>query len=88
MYVFSFFSSYHYSAHAAYCQSKLAQVSFSSHLHQEMQRGGFRVNSCAVDPGMVNTALYCHLWTPLRMAQRVIARLFFRVKHFLTFSTQ
>ncbi|XP_024142152.1 dehydrogenase/reductase SDR family member on chromosome X isoform X1 [Oryzias melastigma] len=71
-------SSYQYSAHAAYCQSKLAQVLFSSHLHQEMQRGGFCVSSCAVDPGMVNTALYCHLWTPLRMAQRVIARLLFR----------
>ncbi|XP_028291550.1 dehydrogenase/reductase SDR family member on chromosome X-like [Gouania willdenowi] len=67
-----------YSAHAAYCQSKLAQVLFSSHLHLEMQRGGFPVSSCAVDPGMVDTGLYSHLWTPLRLAQSVIARLFFR----------
>ncbi|XP_047457298.1 dehydrogenase/reductase SDR family member on chromosome X-like isoform X2 [Mugil cephalus] len=67
-----------YSAHAAYCQSKLAQLLFSSHLHQEMQRGGFPVSSCAADPGMVDTALYRHLWTPLRLAQCVIARLLFR----------
>ncbi|XP_037542302.1 dehydrogenase/reductase SDR family member on chromosome X-like [Nematolebias whitei] len=68
----------HYSAHAAYCNSKLAQLLFSSHLHQEMQRGRTPVRSCAVDPGMVDTALYCHLWTPLRMAQSLIARLLFR----------
>ncbi|KAM6934511.1 polyprenol dehydrogenase, partial [Xenentodon cancila] len=68
----------HYSAHAAYCQSKLAQLWFSSHLHQEMQRGGFLVSSRAVDPGMVDTALYCHLWVPLRLLQMIIARLLFR----------
>ncbi|XP_047226728.1 dehydrogenase/reductase SDR family member on chromosome X-like isoform X3 [Girardinichthys multiradiatus] len=68
----------HYSAHAAYCQSKLGQVLFSSHLHQQMQREGFPVVSCAVDPGMVDTALYQHLCTPLRMAQSLIARLLFR----------
>lgn len=67
-----------YSAHAAYCQSKLAQLLFSSRLHQEMQRGGFPVSSCAVDPGMVDTTLYRHIWTPLRLAQSVIARLLFR----------
>ncbi|XP_051814377.1 dehydrogenase/reductase SDR family member on chromosome X isoform X2 [Acanthochromis polyacanthus] len=68
----------HYSAHAAYCHSKLAQLLFSSHLHQEMQSGGFPVSSCAVDPGMVDTSLYRHLWTPLRLAQSVIAGLLFR----------
>ncbi|XP_040912280.1 dehydrogenase/reductase SDR family member on chromosome X-like [Toxotes jaculatrix] len=67
-----------YSAHAAYCQSKLAQLLFSSHLHQELQRGGFPVSSCAVDPGMVNTALYRHLWMPLRLAQSIIALLLLR----------
>lgn len=67
-----------YSSHAAYCQSKLAQVLFSFHLHQEMQSGGFQVSSCAVDPGMVDTALYRHLWTPLHLSQSVIARLLFR----------
>lgn len=67
-----------YSTHAAYCQSKLAQLLFSSHLHQEMQREGFPVSLCAVDPGMVDTGLYRHLWTPLRPAQSVIAHLLFR----------
>ncbi|GAA6230152.1 dehydrogenase/reductase SDR family member on chromosome X-like isoform X1 [Lates japonicus] len=67
-----------YSAHAAYCQSKLAQLLFSSHLHQELQHGGFPVSSCAVDPGMVDTALYRHLWMPLRLAQSTIAHLLFR----------
>lgn len=69
-----------YSAHAAYCHSKLAQLLFSSHLHQELQRGGLPLSSCAVDPGMVDTALYRHLWTPLCLAQSAIARLLFRVK--------
>lgn len=77
---FSLFSQY-YSAHAAYCQSKLAQLLFSSHLHQELQSGGSPLSSCAVDPGMVDTALYRHLWTPLCLAQGAIARLLFRVKH-------
>ncbi|XP_036965767.1 dehydrogenase/reductase SDR family member on chromosome X-like isoform X3 [Acanthopagrus latus] len=67
-----------YSAHAAYCHSKLAQLLFSSYLHQELQRGGSPLSSCAVDPGMVDTALYRHLWTPLSLAQSVIARLLFR----------
>lgn len=72
--------SQYYSAHAAYCHSKLAQVLFSFQLHQELQSGGYPLSSCAVDPGMVNTALYRHLWTPLCLAQRVIARLLFKVK--------
>ncbi|XP_078117764.1 polyprenol dehydrogenase isoform X2 [Sander vitreus] len=67
-----------YSAHAAYCHSKLAQLLFSSHLHQDMQLGGFPLSSCAVDPGMVDTALYRHLWTPLCLAHSAIARLLFR----------
>ncbi|XP_068507693.1 dehydrogenase/reductase SDR family member on chromosome X isoform X1 [Syngnathus scovelli] len=67
-----------YSAHAAYCQSKLAQLLFSSHLHRELEQGGFPVSSCAVDPGVVATSLYRHLWTPLRLAHGVVARLLFR----------
>ncbi|XP_070771345.1 polyprenol dehydrogenase [Enoplosus armatus] len=67
-----------YSAHAAYCHSKLAQLLFSYHLHQELQRGGVPLSSCAVDPGMVDTALYRHLWTPLCLAQSTIAHLLFR----------
>ncbi|KAM3607324.1 uncharacterized protein V6R79_005706 [Siganus canaliculatus] len=67
-----------YSAHAAYCDSKLAQLLFSSHLHQELQHAGSPVSSCAVDPGMVDTALYRHLWSPLLLVQGVIARLLFK----------
>ncbi|KAF7648832.1 hypothetical protein LDENG_00151100, partial [Lucifuga dentata] len=68
----------HYSAHASYCQSKLALLLFSYQLQRELQHGGFLVSSFAVDPGMVDTALYRHLWTPLHLAQRAIARLLFR----------
>ncbi|XP_022595967.1 dehydrogenase/reductase SDR family member on chromosome X-like isoform X2 [Seriola dumerili] len=67
-----------YSAHAAYCHSKLAQLLFSSHLHQELQHGGSPVSSCAVDPGMVDTALYRHLWMPLRLAHSTVAHLLLR----------
>lgn len=70
-------SSEFYSAHGTYCQSKLAQLLFSSHLQQVLQCGGFPVSCCAVDPGMVNTALYRHIWTPLRLAQSAIAQLLF-----------
>lgn len=72
--------SQNYSAHAAYCNSKLAQVLFSSYLHQELQGGGFSVSSCAVDPGMVDTALYRYLWTPLWLPQSIVAHLLFRVR--------
>uniref|UniRef100_A0A8C7GP25 Dehydrogenase/reductase (SDR family) X-linked n=1 Tax=Oncorhynchus kisutch TaxID=8019 RepID=A0A8C7GP25_ONCKI len=68
-----------YSAHAAYSQSKLALLLFSSHLQQRLDRGGFPVSSCAVDPGMVDTSLYCHLFPTARLAQTAIAHLLFRV---------
>nr|XP_046217061.1 dehydrogenase/reductase SDR family member on chromosome X-like [Oncorhynchus gorbuscha] len=67
-----------YSAHAAYSQSKLALLLFSSHLQQRLDRGGFPVSSWAVDPGMVDTSLYCHLFTTARLARTAIARLLFR----------
>lgn len=70
-------NSEYYSAHAAYCQSKLAQLLFSTHLQQALRAGGFPVSSCAVDPGMVHTALYRHIWAPLRLAQGVVAQLLF-----------
>lgn len=82
---FAFSLSQCYSAHAAYCHSKLAQLLFSSHLHQELQHGHFPVISCAVDPGMVDTALYRHLWTPVRLVQSIIAHLLFKVKWYSVF---
>lgn len=71
--------SQYYSAHAAYC-NKLAQLLCSSYLHQELQKEGSSVSSWAVDPGMVDTALYRHLWTGLWLPQRKIAYLLFRVR--------
>ncbi|XP_072301174.1 polyprenol dehydrogenase isoform X2 [Eucyclogobius newberryi] len=70
-------SSEYYSSHAAYCGSKLALLVFSLQLQQELRAGGFPVSSCAVDPGMVHTALYRHIWAPLRLAQGVMAQLLF-----------
>uniref|UniRef100_A0A8K9XIZ3 Dehydrogenase/reductase (SDR family) X-linked n=1 Tax=Oncorhynchus mykiss TaxID=8022 RepID=A0A8K9XIZ3_ONCMY len=67
-----------YSAHVAYSQSKLALLLFSSHLQQRLDRGGFPVSSCAVDPGMVDTSLYCHLFLTARLSQTAIARLLYR----------
>ncbi|KAG7241659.1 hypothetical protein INR49_025124 [Caranx melampygus] len=67
-----------YSAHAVYCHSKLAQLLFSSHLYQELQHEGSPVSVCAVDPGMVDTALYRHLWTPVRLAHSIVAHLLLR----------
>lgn len=69
-----------YSAHAAYCHSKLAQLLFSSRLNQELQHEGSQVSVCAADPGMVDTALYRHLWTPVRLAHSIVAHLLLRVK--------
>ncbi|XP_064800830.1 dehydrogenase/reductase SDR family member on chromosome X-like [Oncorhynchus masou masou] len=62
-----------YSGQAACSQSKLALLLFSSHLQQRLDRGGF-----PVDPGMVDTSLYCHLFPTARLAQTAIARLLFR----------
>ncbi|KAM6970506.1 polyprenol dehydrogenase [Aplochiton taeniatus] len=73
-----------YSAHAAYCQSKLALLLFSSHLQRGLAREGFPVSSSAVDPGMVDTALYRHLSFPLRLVQSPVARLLFRCLLFRT----
>ncbi|KAJ0070110.1 hypothetical protein NL108_002439 [Boleophthalmus pectinirostris] len=67
----------YYSAHAAYCRSKLALLLFSLQLQRVLRAGGAPVSSCAVDPGMVHTALYQHMWAPLRLAQGVIAQLLF-----------
>lgn len=44
------------------------------------------MTSCAVDPGVVNTALYQHLWTPLRLVHGTLAPWFLRVTLLLLFS--
>uniref|UniRef100_A0A3B4WUL9 Dehydrogenase/reductase (SDR family) X-linked n=1 Tax=Seriola lalandi dorsalis TaxID=1841481 RepID=A0A3B4WUL9_SERLL len=52
---------------------KLALVLFTYHLQEQMTAGGFPVTVNAVDPGMVDTALYDNLWS---LAQRP----FFKVR--------
>lgn len=70
---------YNYSPHAAYAHSKLALVLFTYRLQQELTAGGFPVTANAVDPGMVDTALYRHLCSPAQLAKSLVARLLFWV---------
>ncbi|XP_017326227.1 dehydrogenase/reductase SDR family member on chromosome X [Ictalurus punctatus] len=67
-----------YSSHASYTRSKLAQLLFTYHLHQELQTAGYAVTVNAVDPGMVDTELYRHMSFPVKLAQKLIACLLFR----------
>ncbi|XP_077474072.1 polyprenol dehydrogenase-like isoform X2 [Stigmatopora argus] len=67
-----------FSAHGAYCHGKLAQLFFRSYLQHKLEQSGFPVSLCAVDPGMVDTCLYRHLWTPLCLAHILVSRLLFK----------
>ncbi|XP_072235405.1 polyprenol dehydrogenase [Leuresthes tenuis] len=67
-----------YSSHSAYSQSKLALVLFTNHLQEQLTGGGFHVTVNAVDPGMVDTALYDNLWTLAQMMKRPVAKTLFR----------
>ncbi|XP_072307484.1 polyprenol dehydrogenase [Eucyclogobius newberryi] len=67
-----------YSSHGAYAQSKLALVLFSYFLQEQLISGGFPVTVNAVDPGMVDTALYDNLWTLAQMLKRPVAKILFR----------
>ncbi|XP_012709209.2 dehydrogenase/reductase SDR family member on chromosome X [Fundulus heteroclitus] len=67
-----------YSSHAAYSQSKLALVLFTYYLQEQLTAGGFAVTVNAVDPGMVDTALYDNLWTLARMMKKPVANILFR----------
>uniref|UniRef100_A0A3P9MBU0 Dehydrogenase/reductase (SDR family) X-linked n=1 Tax=Oryzias latipes TaxID=8090 RepID=A0A3P9MBU0_ORYLA len=67
-----------YSSHGAYAQSKLALVLFTYYLQEQLSAGGFPVTAIAVDPGMVDTALYDNLWTLAQMLKRPVAKILFR----------
>ncbi|XP_061571816.1 dehydrogenase/reductase SDR family member on chromosome X [Cololabis saira] len=67
-----------YSSHAAYSQSKLALVLFSYRLQERLAAARLPVTVNAVDPGMVDTALYDNLWTLAQMLKRPVAKLLFR----------
>jgi len=69
-----------YSSHGAYSQSKLALVLFTYHLQEQLAAGGFPVTVNAVDPGMVDTALYDNLWSLARAVKRLVAKTLFRVR--------
>ncbi|XP_037552322.1 dehydrogenase/reductase SDR family member on chromosome X [Nematolebias whitei] len=67
-----------YSSHAAYSQSKLALVLFTYYLQEQLMSGGFPVTVNAVDPGMVDTALYDNLWSLAKMLKKPVAKILFR----------
>ncbi|XP_056883123.1 dehydrogenase/reductase SDR family member on chromosome X isoform X2 [Takifugu flavidus] len=67
-----------YSSHGAYAQSKLALVLFTYYLQEQMTAGGFPVTVNAVDPGMVDTALYDNLWSLAQAAKKPVAKILFR----------
>lgn len=69
----------YYSSHGAYAQSKLALVLFTYYLQEQMTAGGFPVTVNAVDPGMVDTALYDNLWSLAKAAKKPVAKFLFRV---------
>lgn len=68
-----------YSSHGAYAQSKLALVLLTYYLQEQMTAGGFPVTVNAVDPGMVDTALYDNLWSLAQAAKKPVAKILFRV---------
>ncbi|XP_016297466.1 dehydrogenase/reductase SDR family member on chromosome X-like isoform X1 [Sinocyclocheilus anshuiensis] len=67
-----------YSAHGAYAQSKLALLLFSYHLQNLLWVRGDPVTVNAVDPGMVDTALYGNLSSLAQLAKKPFAKLLFR----------
>ncbi|KAM8722245.1 polyprenol dehydrogenase isoform 2-T2 [Acanthopagrus schlegelii] len=67
-----------YSSHGAYSQSKLALVLFTYYLQEQLVAGGFPVTVNAVDPGMVDTALYNNLWTLAQAMKKPVAKILFR----------
>ncbi|XP_076778266.1 polyprenol dehydrogenase-like [Arvicanthis niloticus] len=67
-----------YSAHAAYAGSKLALALFSLRLQRLLDARGDRVTANMADPGVVDTALYRHLWVGARAVQRGLGWLLFK----------
>ncbi|XP_019723656.1 polyprenol dehydrogenase [Hippocampus comes] len=67
-----------YSSHGAYAQSKLALVLFTYYLQEQMTAQGFPVMVNAVDPGMVDTALYNNLWSLAQALKKPFAKTLFR----------
>ncbi|XP_053435518.1 dehydrogenase/reductase SDR family member on chromosome X [Nycticebus coucang] len=67
-----------YSPHGAYAQSKLALVVFSYHLQRLLSAEGSHVTANVVDPGVVDTDLYRHVFWGTRLVQKLFAWLLFK----------
>ncbi|XP_033055125.1 dehydrogenase/reductase SDR family member on chromosome X isoform X2 [Trachypithecus francoisi] len=67
-----------YSAHAAYAQSKLALVLFTYHLQRLLAAEGSHVTANVVDPGVVNTDLYRHVFWGTRLVKKLFSWLLFK----------
>ncbi|PNI11477.1 hypothetical protein CK820_G0055322, partial [Pan troglodytes] len=67
-----------YSPHAAYAQSKLALVLFTYHLQRLLAAEGSHVTANVVDPGVVNTDLYKHVFWATRLAKKLLGWLLFK----------
>uniref|UniRef100_A0A3Q4H4C3 Dehydrogenase/reductase (SDR family) X-linked n=1 Tax=Neolamprologus brichardi TaxID=32507 RepID=A0A3Q4H4C3_NEOBR len=70
-----------YSSHGAYSQSKLALVLFTYCLQEQLTASSCCVTVNAVDPGMVDTALYDNLWTLVQLLKKPVAKILFRVSY-------
>lgn len=68
-----------YSPHAAYAQSKLALVLFTYHLQRLLATQGSPVTANVVDPGVVNTNLYRHVFWGTRLIKKLFGWWFFKV---------
>ncbi|XP_048640601.1 dehydrogenase/reductase SDR family member on chromosome X [Marmota marmota marmota] len=67
-----------YSPHGAYAQSKLALVLFTYRLQRLLAAQGSHVTANVVDPGVVNTDLYRHVFWGTRLVKRVLGWLLFK----------
>ncbi|KAF1485352.1 Dehydrogenase/reductase SDR family member on chromosome X, partial [Megadyptes antipodes antipodes] len=67
-----------YSPHGAYAQSKLALVLFTYRLQHLLTANGSHVTANVVDPGVVNTELYKHVFWAVKVAKWMTAWLFFK----------
>uniref|UniRef100_U3IU65 Polyprenol dehydrogenase n=1 Tax=Anas platyrhynchos platyrhynchos TaxID=8840 RepID=U3IU65_ANAPP len=72
-----------YSPHGAYAQSKLALVLFTYRLQHLLTANGSHVTANVVDPGVVNTELYKHVFWVVKVAIWMTAWLFLKVYLFL-----
>ncbi|XP_049727576.1 dehydrogenase/reductase SDR family member on chromosome X isoform X2 [Elephas maximus indicus] len=71
-------SSCGYSPAGAYAQSKLALVLFTYHLQSLLASSGSHVTANAVDPGVVNTDLYRHVFWGTWLVKRLLGWLLFK----------